>query len=242
MTIPNGRKGMTTKRDEDILTYLYIVGCLSTIQIHTLEFGSHGRANSRLHDLANKRYLDFIPFEKGNNVWFLTKQAFRREAKHADSAETRPFSPPKERLAHYVKINDLYVALVYKLSGILGPPPEWQWYSEERARVGYERQGRDRAYRPDAELRFRGQTFVIERQTKEARASREVIYSRMADYDDYITNVTGAKDSTHLLWACDTERDMGYAREAGKKYDMTTHAGGVADIADYIEGWAYRLE
>lgn len=233
---------MATPRDEGILTDIFLAGCLTTFQVQRLYFGSHGRAKSRLHDLANKGYLDYITFEKANNVWYLTKAAFVREAEHAASDETKQFTPPKERTAHYIKTNDVYVATAPLLTAELGSWPEWEWVSEIRARVGYESAGRDRAYRPDAEFRFRGHTFIIERQTAEARASREIIFSRMADYEDYLTNVTSTKNTTQILWACDTNRDMEYANDAGTKYGLATVAGDVDSIADHIQGQAMLLK
>lgn len=238
----NGRAGMINDRDEDILTDLFLAGCLTTSQIQRMYFSAHSTAKGRMYKLHKKGYVNFEIFDVGENLWFLTKEAFLREARNAESEETQPFSPPKERTAHYTKINDLYVKAAPMLDSIVGEWPEWHWLNEYRARRGYERAGRDRAYRPDAELHFRDHTFVIERQTAEARASRGILLSRMADYADYVEHITGRRETTQVLWACDTERDMNYAREGGEKYGLFTVAGDVEKIADHIEGTALRLK
>lgn len=241
MALLNGRAGTTTERDEEIFTDLYLTGCLTTSQIEAMHFTSHSRAANRLRELARKGYLSYTLYDVDESVWVLTKTAFAREAEHDGAgAQTRPFVPPKDRAAHQVKVNDVYVQVRETLTAVLGD--QWWWLNEGRARVGYERAGRDRAYCPDAEIRFREHTFVIERQTEAARASREVILSRMADYADYIEHITGARDSTRVLWACDTERDMSYAREGGEKYGLKTKAADVAGIAYHLEGQAHRLE
>lgn len=242
MALLSGRAGMTTDRDEEIFTDLYLTGCLTTTQIEQMHFASHRRAGNRLRELTAKGYLYYTFFDVGESLWFLTRDAFKREAEHDGAEEGRPFTPPKDRMPHQVKVNEVYVRVARILTSMFGPQTGWQWLNEGRARVGYERAGRDRAYCPDAEVRFRGHTYIIERQTEAARASREVILSRMADYADYIENVTQAKNTTEVLWACDTERDVRYAEEGGEKYGLTTYAGDVPRIARYIEGQAHRLE
>ena len=230
----DGRKGQLTARDEEILTDIFLTGFLLTSQMAAMHFSSHSTAKDRLHRLRYKGYLYYELYAPGDNLWYLTKEAFLREANNAETGETKAPLPPKERVAHDVQVNDLYVATAPGLDASLGPWPEWTWNNENRARRHYVRAGRDREYRPDAEVRFGGNLFVIERQRSDARASRGAILSRMADYADYLHNQTQEATDAHILWACDTERDMRYALEGAEKYDLYTIADGVDEVAEHM--------
>lgn len=252
MAILTGRKGTITERDQRILEAVFDCRYLSTRQLARLFFNSTSRARTRLPELEKKGYLDkrsvyLVPPVKDHpgvreTVWHLTKSGFEWVAETLDSEETHtPKQLLPEKARHYVKTNEVYVAARAALDRELGPHPEWEWRHEKRAADAYEYADAPYVHQPDAHLLFRGNVFVIERQTAESRLGPKGVYKKIASHKRYVEVVLKKPEETQVLFACDDLAVAGVAERAGKEHGIYTLAGGVDRVARHLYQSALRL-
>lgn len=229
-----------TDRDEAILTDLYFTRLQSTEQIARRYFKTFATAKRKLHSLKKEKGV-VIPRtpQKGLTVWTLNKRAFERELQIL-RREGEPYREwPKPRaIPHLVDTNDIYIEIADDLTRILGDLPEgWDWKNEAQAWRRYDYGGvSGRVHQPDAEIRFAGNIYFLERQTHRARKTAEKIEEKLEGYQRYrkLLKSSGQDGELEVVFACDAERDMDYALEAAKKYGVAMTAGTTGDIAEHL--------
>lgn len=243
-------KGRITKRDDDIMLTLYNVHLLTDWQIARMYFPTRkskangtfepsiGAARQRLGELKWMGMLEtWVCKEESVCLWKLAKDGFDRQANAVDNlGEKRRPWPIHRNVRHYIDTNELYVLLAGDLDAILGGYPAWVWRSEARASHRYNVGGREGRHKPDAEVEFHGRVYFLERQTERSREPRSYFENRMEDYkhyEGYARSVRGLS-RCEVLWACDTERDMNHAFEAGKRKNLNTLAESPQEACDYI--------
>lgn len=211
---------------------------------------SVGSAERRLRKLKGEKILLRRRHRTkfgATGLWMLSKGAFRREVRDLGRHEEPYPGWPKHRLQHLLDTNDVYFQLASELDAILGPchglDPAWQWLDERRA---YERysvswETRPRYHQPDAEIRFLGRVFILERQTERARETQEAMRDKVQRHEaraEYL----GIGDRTQILFACDTLRDIGYAQKAGEECGLPVIAGSVEEVVSYLADEALRIK
>ena len=244
MEILNGKRGMITERDESILQDLFLAPGLSTRQLSRMYFDSVNTAKYRMYQLRKKGLVVNLVHKRGpapsEVLWKLSKKALEREEEAAGRAGKRFRSWPKGRISHLIDVNDVFVEVSYGLDEVLGRFPGWEWIDEPRASERYEFAGTNRQHQPDAEVRFRGLRFFIERETKRAKETPEAFLRKMAGYQAY-TQAFGIEGQVQIIFACDTERDVRYALSAGREYRVPVFAGNLEEAARYLLQQAARL-
>lgn len=246
MPILTGRKGTITKRDQRLLEAVFVCRYLSTRQLASLFFNSTSRARTHLPELEKKGYLDkrsvyLVPPVKDNpgvreTVWHLTKGGFDSVAETLGSEES--YTPKQllpEKARHYVRTNEVYVAARAALDRELGPYPEWEWRHEKRAADA------PYVHQPDAHILFRGNVFVIERQTAESRLGPTGVYKKVAAHKRYAEVVLKQPEDTQILFACDEPAVAEVSERAGKGHGIYTVAGDIDRIAHHLYQSAIRL-
>lgn len=243
-------RGQITKRDERIWRDLYHTRILSIEQVALMHFRSYARARRRLYD---QKYLGMIenktisaqesPDGKNHNVWRLNPTGIRyvlNDLGKEEKAERLPDWPSTRNLVHYLDTNDLYVLLSGELDAALGQYPAWEWKDERRASRKWNMGGKERTHRPDAEVCFGGGAYFIERETKRAKEPPSHFLGRMEDYAGYIryARANGDARNVEVLWACDTERDMDHAVEAGQRFGVATYAGTPHEVCQRLLKYA----
>jgi hypothetical protein len=195
-----------------------------------------------------------------STIWMLSRTFFRREAD-----DLKLYGEPypgwlKARTQHLLDTNDLYFALAGDLDAILGPGhgprASWRWLDERRAYDRYEvLEGgglKTRYHQPDAEVRFGDRLFIIERQTRRARETAEALRKKVLDHRARATYELVAREGRNepplrpcIVFACDTERDLRYAREAADEVGddalLEVFIGTVEEAASYVADEALRL-
>ena len=120
------------------------------------------------------------------------------------------------------------------LDDILGPYPNWEWRNEARAHRALRAGNEKTEYRPDAEVRFAGDVFMVERETKRSRPTEEGIFRKVAARKEYIEHVLEKPDETTILFACDIPRDAQYADRAASRLDVDLVSGNPQQIVRYL--------
>lgn len=146
-----------------------------------------------------------------------------------------------EKARHYVRTNEVYVAARAALDRELGPHPEWEWRHEKRAADAYEYADAPYVHQPDAHILFRGNVFVVERQTAESRLGPKGVHRKIAAHKRYAKVVLKKLEETQVLFACDSSTVAEVAERAGKEHGIYTLAGGVDRIARHLYQSALRL-
>ena len=181
------------------------------------------------------------------SIWMLSKAAFRREARDMGRHDDTYPGWPKGKLQHELDTNDVYFGLAGELDSILegvcyGPDPVWEWRNERRA---YERysvswEPRPRYHQPDAEVLFCGRLFILERQTERAKEPFETIAKKVRDHNHRAAHL-GAKETTQIVFACDTTRDVKHALEAAEDSDLPVVAASVVEAVSHLTDEAIKL-
>src|SRR5690606_22730814 len=92
---------------------------------------------------------------------------------------------------------------------------------------------RPHTHRPDAEVEFAGQLFIIERQSERARKTYQEIERKTKNHDEHI-RYHGLEESAAIMWVCDTQRDVDYGRRAGEKVSSRVVPCTLDEAVDYI--------
>ncbi len=238
MDILVGKSGMVTERDEAILQDLFFAPGLTTRQIARMYFDALNTAKHRMYRLRKKGLVVNLVLARGGEpseiLWRLSKRAFEREAEATGKAGERHRTWPKGRLPHLVDTNDLFVEASYALDEGLGRYPAWEWVDEPRATERYEFAGERRQHQPDAEIRFAGHRFFIERETRRAKQAPEAFEAKMSRYGTYVRYAGLAGSVAEVLFACDAERDARHALEAGRRHEMPTVAGSLEEVVAHL--------
>lgn len=232
-----GRK--TTARDQRLKHSLYTALTLTTEQIAKMYFPSQdylddsktkeqtyseGAAKQRLYKLRREGILHvdfYTPIGEDREIgyWYLSQKQYKRQAKAAERPGERYPDIP-ERLTHHFKVTEIYARIQPRFEELFSTLdgydyPEWRWENESHASRDYQFKGRYRKHQPDAEIHMPdGQLFILERQTKEAKQPPEVVKDKVERANDYATYRGYSEDGAKLLFACDTDRDKKYARDA----------------------------
>ena len=250
-------------RDWRIATHLYRTRMLTTGQIAALCFeGRFCAAQARLYVL---RKADFVrntvcPGVEGV-VWLLSRKTF--DILRNDDSLLKypgPLAPPF--VGHLVATNSLYISLLSLLDNLPWRyRDEWCWIGEpgchRRFRTDHNDAG-PHVLKPDAEVSFPGISFLIERQTAQARERPEKLHDKVFAYHRFINTLdVDAGSGYTLLWACDEPRDARTVLQACQHHPtktlrelgmsnfqnrrMPVDAGSVQAVADYIYASAARL-
>ncbi|WP_047865420.1 hypothetical protein [Rubrobacter aplysinae] len=229
----------TTNRDHLLKRSLYTALALPTEQIAKMYFPSAAykkdpgteelhyseySAKKRLYKLLGKGVLlkdHYTPLgeDRQRTYWFLTQNQYRRQA-YAAGRPGESYPPLPERLTHHFKTTEIYARiqpsfeeLFAQLDGYVYP--EWRWENESHATTEYFFGGENKKHQPDARVHMPdGKMFIIERQTKESREAKSVVKDKVTRADSYRSYRGYSKEDAKLLFACDTERDKEYVREA----------------------------
>ena len=252
MPILTGRKGTITERDQRLLEAVFVCRYLSTRQLARLFFNSTSRARTRLPELEKKGYLDkrsvYVVAPVSDHpgiretVWHLTKGGFDSVAETLGYDET--YTPKQllpEKARHYVRTNEVYVAVKAALDGELGTHPEWEWRHEKRAANAYEYANAPYIHQPDAHVLLRGHVFMVERQTAESRLGPKGVYRKLEAHGRYARVVLKRIEETQVLFACDDAAMARVAERAGGEHGLYTVAGDVDRIAQHLYQSALRL-
>lgn len=226
------RKYKITPRDNDIITRLYFAPFQSTEQLrrkaklHQLaptEEESTDAITRRLYRLAEKGKVENHVSECGVVIWKLTKEGWQREVddlmRYTESF--RKSFPNEDRIPHYVETNDVFDAAAPRLDAILGKHPAWEWVHERKCYQKYRTPDGPKYHRPDAEIYFGDWLFFIERQTERSRKTKGAFDKRCGDYRSYIDHLGRSDSNTVLVFVCDTNRDIEYARQAANRHGVT---------------------
>ena len=229
---------MVTERDEAMLRDLYFAPGLTTRQIKRMYFDALNTAKYRMYRLRKKGLVVNLVLaregERSEVLWKLSKRAFEREAEAAGRAKERYRTWPKGRLPHLMDTNDLFVETSYALDEALGQYPAWEWVDEPRATERYESYGERRQHQPDAEIRFAGRRFFVERETRRAKQAPEAFEAKMHRYATYLRYAGLEGGGAEVLFASDAERDARHALEAGRRHGVPTVAGPLEEIAAHL--------
>lgn len=235
-----------TDRDERILTDLYFCRILSTEQIAGKYFNTYNTAKRRMADLKNE--LEMVarrnPWE-GTTIWMLTRRAFDREIEtlHREGERYRDW-PKQLALRHFLDTNDVFIDISEEMDEVLGEHPAWEWKDEPHAREAFKDGQGKGVHRPDAEISFGGNRYFLERQTKRARKTSKDLDQKLDTYRRYIRRQRrdGVEGELEVLYACDEERDMKYAQEAGDRHGIEMTAGKPGMIAEHLVGKARAMK
>lgn len=263
MVMKNGKAGMFGPKDHMILRDLFLCRYLTAAQIAILHYNSVERARTRLSQLRKKGLVenrviytmaptgkpgtrDYHP-GKWEGVWYLTKDADGMMSASVDFEDgggerttwaPRQLQPPKMR--HHVRINELYLAIKSDLDHELGEFPHWVWEHEKWATDSYTFHG-PRKHKPDAHVLMGGETFVIERQTRESHVTLGEIRNKVADRATWARVWRQDLKNTQVVFACEEERVAEVARRAGKDHNIYTFAGTVEEAAYHLYQSALRI-
>src|SRR5829696_412291 len=253
MALAVGKSGTITARDTEIFMALFLCRYLSTKQLTRLFFPSDGKARARLAKLAKKGYVRgrtmYVVEPKSwdervspQGVWHLSKAGFDSVAETLGVDETyatKPLLPAQAR--HYVRAAEVYAAAKGGLDDELGPYPEWEWGHEKRVLYAGEYENAPYLHKPDAHIVFRGNTFILERQTAESKIGPNKIYEKVRDHKRYVE--LKLKAPAEILFAFDSDKSpmIPKAERAGEEYGIRVIAGDVKRVADYLENSAARL-
>lgn len=206
---------------------------------------SPGAALRRLQTLREHRLIvsraHRRPDGSRTQIWMLSRGSFRREAEDLDRYDEAYPGWPKGKVQHFLDANDLYVQLAGELDAILGPYPSWEWRDERRSHAEYKSGGRTRKHLPDAEVRFPGRVFFVERQTPRARKTEEKIREKVMGHEaraDY----TDERQKARILFACDAGRDLDNARKAALENGLPLFVGTVEEAASHLADEALMLK
>jgi hypothetical protein len=205
---------------------------------------SPGSAERRMRRLKAARFLvrrgHRTPSGVRTSIWMLSKAAFRREARDTGRRDDTYPGWPKSRAQHLLDTNDLYVGLAGELDAVLegvcyGPTPVWEWRNERRAydRYSVPWEPRPRYHQPDAEVLFCGRLFIVERQTERAKETFEAIAKKVQDHNHRAVHL-GTKETTQIVFACDTLRDTNHAFKAAENSDIPVVAASVPEVVSYL--------
>lgn len=115
-----------------------------------------------------------------------------------------------------------------------GPFPVWEWRNERRAHRPLTDANKKTEHRPDAEVRFGGDVFILERETRRSRATEEAVFDKVALRKEYIEHILKKPNHAMILFACDTPRDIQYADRARSKLDVDLFAGNPDQVVRYL--------
>ncbi len=257
MTILTARRGSASERDHDVMRDLFFCGALTIEQIAELHFARtcttrvRTQAKNRLYELKGRGYLDneVVYADRGAvmNFFYLTRQAHERKARDLWTDLPYRGAPglAASKAPHFRDTNQLYVLLREELDALLGGPPAdggppgWIWSDERASQVAYVAGNREEVHRPDARLTFAGHHFVIERQTKRARATRAEIWGKVEKHKAAMS-LPGAPDPSEveLLFACDEPRDADSARRAAGQHGVAVYADTPEKVVSHVVGAA----
>lgn len=224
-------------RDENLNKDLYFAPYQTTRQLAICHaFSSEDSCKRQLYRLAGRGIVEpYTPF-KGFTIWKLTNWAWARQAEAADRRGERNRTwPEPERVQHYLDANDIYVHASAYLDNKLGKYPEWEWVDERRAFRQYTTRNGTRKHQPDAEIRFGGKVYFMERQTHRSREPLSEFMKRCERYRTYLNHFGFSNPEIALVFACDTERDMRYAREGAKEYGIPHFADTLGEVVEYLK-------
>jgi hypothetical protein len=226
-------------RDGNVGKHLYRARMLTTRQLAVLEFGGKVDAARRRLYVLNSDLVQSLGFSVGvepgtgertkngeGMVWRLSKEYFQAYAcKEDDHPDKKYPGPLRDRgdVAHLIATNELYVRVAPALDGGHIPglyPEDWGWLCEPFCHRHYRTGFGPFKLTPDAEVRVFGTTFLIERQTSAARKKPEAIHDKVFRYHRYANSDhrrAGAEELV-LAWACDAERDVRAALDAGFRH------------------------
>ena len=251
MAKKNSGRGQITKRDERIFRDLYGTIVLSIEQVALMHFRSYARARRRLYDL---RYIGKVhnytirkedtPDGESRNLWMLTSDGLKyvRDDLKIETTERRPDWPANRNIFHYLDVNDVYAMVSGEFDAALGEYPAWEWKDERRASRRWNMGGKERTHRPDAEVRFGGNIYFLERETERSRKAPAHFLARMEDYAGYIryARANGSAEGYEVMWACDTGRDEKLAVEAGQRFGVATYAGTPNEVFERLARYAWN--
>jgi hypothetical protein len=261
MALATGKSGTIGPRDEEVFKDLFLCEHLFTPQLERMHFPGSSKVRDRLSRLRKKGYLDNLHFAGMPATWRLTKEAHVRHARvlgiadHAFSGDETSY----ERIRHHLDVTEIYVKLREKhpdrrrgtrkflpdeeknLDDILDPYPQWEWISERRASHDWTRGNDPMRYRPDAEVRFGGMLFIIERQTGRARKGPGEIYSKVENHKLYARHVIRDSMEVEILFACDKITDIESAERASEELGIYTFAGTAEEVVHHIKKAARDL-
>ena len=251
MVKKNSGRGQMTKRDERILRDLYRTLVLSIEQVQLMHFRSYARARRRLYDLREMGKVqnttiqaNETPYGESRNVWMLTPDGLRYVLNDLkkEGPERTPRFPAHRNIFHYLDTNDVYAMVSGELVAALGEYATWEWLDERRAFRSWNMGGEDGKHRPDAEVRFGGNVYCVERETERARESPAHFVERMKGYAGYIryARANGSAEGYEVMWACDTGRDEKLAVEAGQRFGVATYAGTPNEVFERLARYAWN--
>lgn len=223
-------------RDEDINKDLYFAPYQTTSQLAVGHFNSEGSCKRQLYRLAKRGIVEpYTPFP-AFTIWKLTNWAWARQTEAAGRRSERNRTwPEPERVQHYVEANDIYVYASPHMDAKLGKYPQWEWVDERRAYREYTTRKGLRKHQPDAEVRFGGRVYFMERQTHRARKAASDFAERCERYRTYLDHFRFSSTEVALVFACDTERDMRYAREAAMEHRVPHFADTLKEVVEYLK-------
>lgn len=235
-----GRSMVITSRDEAIFAQLFFAPLQTTEQLRYGNFPSVEACKERLYKVRRKtRLIDCWTPWSGYTVWSLSRRGWKREAEGFDREGDRFRDwPTKRKIRHFVDTNNLYVRAAPKLEKLLGDHPEWVWLDERRSFCRYPVPGRPKSlasHSPDAEIRFGDYLFFVECQTSRAREAYTSFDDRCRRYRRYLDYLGRDESKTILLYVCDTERDMEYAKQAAMDHRVPHWTGTVGSIARFLQ-------
>lgn len=187
-------------RDEQMNKDLYFAPYQTTSQLALgHNFNTEEACKRQLYRLARKEVIEPYTPMPGFTIWKLTNWAWARQAEAVGRRGERNRGwPDPERVLHFVDANDIYVRASPNLDGKLGKYPEWEWVAEHRAYRKYTTRRGTRKHQPDAEIRFGGKVYFMERQTSRARKTEEI--SRSAASDTGRTWTTSGSPTRRSRW------------------------------------------
>lgn len=236
---------------------------LTTHQIAELCFeGRFCAAQARLYVLRKAGFVrNAICHGVEGAVWFLGRKTF--EVLRGGDPLTKypgPLAPPF--IGHLVATNSLYVSLHPVLDNLpWSYRDEWCWIGEPGCHRRFRTDHKDvglHVLKPDAEVLLPGISFLIERQTAQARERPEKLHDKVFAYHRFINTLDADAGSGYtLLWACDEPRDARTVLQARQRHPtktlrelgmsnlqerrMSVDAGSLEAVADYIHATAAQL-
>ena len=227
-----------TDRDEKVLTDLYFCRILSTEQITAKYFNNYNTAKRRMGEVRNE--LEMVRRRNpwaGTTIWTLTRRAFDREIEALGREGERYREWPKQMaIQHFLDTNDVFIDISDEMDEVLGEYPAWEWKDEPHAREAFKDGEGKGIHRPDAEIIFGGNRYFLERQTNRARKTAKDLEKKLDTYRRYIRRQRrdGVEGELEVLYACDEERDMKYAKDAANDHGVQMTAGKPGLIAEHL--------
>lgn len=236
---------------------------LTTHQIADLCFeGRFCAAQARLYVLRKADFVRNIVCPGVESaVWFLERKTFE-VLRGGDPLPKYPGPLAPPFVGHLVATNSLYVSLIPLLDNLPWRyRDEWCWIGEPGCHRRF-RTDHDGAslhvLKPDAEVSFPGISFLIERQTAQARERPEKLHDKVFAYHRFVNTLDADTGSDYtLLWACDEPRDARTVLQARRHHPTKTprelgmsnfqerrisiDAGSLEAVADYIYATAAQL-